>query len=67
MESMLLTPYDGAFLGPIAKILGWIMEVVYNFMYNTFGIESVGLSIIMLFQRGTRVFLANFPNSLMPA
>ena len=48
MESMLLTPYDGAFLGPIAKVLGWIMEVVYNFMYNTFGIENVGLSIIIL-------------------
>ena len=26
MESMLLTPYDGAFLGPIAKVLGWIMD-----------------------------------------
>ena len=48
MESMLLTPYDGAFLGPIAKVLGWIMEVVYNFMYNVFGIENVGLSIIIL-------------------
>ena len=48
MESMLLTPYDGAFLGPIAKVLGWIMEVVYNFMYSVFGIENVGLSIIIL-------------------
>ena len=48
MESILLTPYDGAFLGPIAKVLGWIMEVVYNFMYNVFGIENVGLSIIIL-------------------
>ena len=48
MESMLLTPYDGSFLGPIAKVLGWIMEVIYNFMYNVFGIENVGLSIILL-------------------
>ncbi len=48
MESMLLTPYDGAILGPIAKVLGWIMEVVYNFMYSVFGIENVGLSIVIL-------------------
>lgn len=48
MESMLLTPYDGSILGPIAKVLGWIMEVIYNFMYNVFGIENVGLSIILL-------------------
>ena len=48
MESMLLTPYDGAFLGPIAKVLGTIMEVIYNFMYNVFKIESVGLSIVLL-------------------
>ena len=48
MESMLLTPYDGAILGPIAKVLGWIMEVVYNFMLGVFGIENVGLSIVIL-------------------
>lgn len=48
MESILLTPYDGSILGPIAKVLGWIMEVIYNFMYNVFGIENVGLSIILL-------------------
>ena len=48
MTNILLTPYDGAILGPIAKILGWIMDVVYVFMYETFGIENVGLSIIIL-------------------
>ena len=42
MTNILLTPYDGAILGPIAKILGWIMDVVYVFMYETFGIENVG-------------------------
>lgn len=48
MTNILLTPYDGAILGPIAKLLGWIMDVIYVFMYNTFGIENAGWSIIIL-------------------
>ncbi len=48
MNSILLTPYDGAILGPIAKLLGWIMNGIYMFMYNVFGIENVGLSIVIL-------------------
>ena len=48
MTNILLTPYDGAILGPIAKLLGWIMDLIYVFMYNTLGIENVGWSIIIL-------------------
>jgi len=48
MTNILLTPYDGAILGPIAKFLGWIMDLIYMFIYNVFGIENVGLSIIIL-------------------
>jgi len=48
MTNILLTPYDGAILGPIAKLLGSIMDAIYMFMYNTFGIENVGLTIIIL-------------------
>ena len=47
MTNILLTPYDGAILGPIAKLLGIIMDAIYMFMHNVFGIESVGLSIIL--------------------
>ncbi|MBQ2902297.1 MAG: YidC/Oxa1 family membrane protein insertase [Agathobacter sp.] len=47
MMNILLTPYDGAILGPIAKLLGVIMDAIYMFMYNIFGIENVGLSIIL--------------------
>ena len=47
MTNILLTPYDGAILGPIAKILGVIMDAIYALMHNIFGIESVGLSIIL--------------------
>ncbi|MBQ6844059.1 MAG: YidC/Oxa1 family membrane protein insertase [Agathobacter sp.] len=47
MTNILLTPYDGAILGPVAKLLGFIMDAIYMFMYNVFGIENVGLSIII--------------------
>lgn len=48
MGNMLLTPYDGAILGPIAKLLGWVMDMIYSVTSNVFGIENVGLSIILL-------------------
>ena len=48
MGNMLLTPYDGAILGPIAKLLGWVMNGIYSVTSNLFGIENVGLSIILL-------------------
>ena len=48
MSSILLTPYDGAILGPIAKLLGWILNGIYMFMSNVLGIENVGVCIILL-------------------
>ena len=44
----MLTQYSGAILGPIAKILGWIMNWIYLFLQNVFGIENIGLTIIVL-------------------
>lgn len=46
MSEMLLTAYDGAILGPIAKLLGWLMNGVYMIMQQI-GLENVGLSIII--------------------
>lgn len=46
MTSIILTAYNGKILGPIAKILGWILNALYNFL-AVFGIENVGLSIIL--------------------
>ena len=43
---MLLTAYDGAILGPIAKLLGWMMNGIYYLM-DMIGIGNVGLSIII--------------------
>lgn len=48
MPLITLTAYDGAILGPIAKFLGWIMNGIYTAMYSLFGIENVGLSILLL-------------------
>ena len=48
MSAIELTAYSGAILGPIAKFLGWIMNGIYNIMYQLFGIESVTLSIIII-------------------
>ena len=47
MANILLTPYDGAILGPVAKLLGWLMDKIYMFMSDVLGFESVGLSIII--------------------
>ena len=46
MSDMLLTAYNGAILGPIAKLLGWIMNGMYILMEKV-GITNVGLSIIL--------------------
>lgn len=46
MTDILLTAYDGAILGPIAKVLGWIMNGIYTAM-GAIGIHNVGLSIIL--------------------
>lgn len=43
MFSMFLTQYDGSFLGPIAKVLGWILNAIYNIL----GIENVAVNIII--------------------
>lgn len=46
MADMLLTAYNGAFLGPIAKLLGLVMNGIY-FLMEQIGIQNIGLSIII--------------------
>jgi len=46
LSAFVLTQYDGAILGPIAKILGVIMNAIYNFL-EVVGIPNVGLAIIL--------------------
>ena len=42
----MLTQYNGAILGPIAKILGLLMNLIFNFL-DVIGIPNIGLSIII--------------------
>ena len=46
MVEIFLTKYDGAILGPIAKLLGVVLNWLYEFL-NLFGIQNAGLSIIL--------------------
>jgi len=46
LTGIVLTQYDGFILGPIAKILGYLMEGIFNVL-NLIGIPNVGLSIII--------------------
>lgn len=45
MISVVLTQ-SGGILGPIASALGWILDVIFEFLSN-FGIENAGLCIII--------------------
>ena len=46
LTEMYLTAYNGAFLGPIAKGLGWIMDKIYAIL-STMHIDSVPLAIVI--------------------
>lgn len=43
---ILLTQYEGSILGPIAKLLGYLMEWIFNGLY-AIGIPNIGLAIIL--------------------
>lgn len=47
MSDIILTAYDGAILGPIAKLLGFIMNAIYSFMVNVLGIGNISVTIII--------------------
>jgi len=46
LNSILLTQYDGAILGPIARVLGWIMNGIF-WLLDKIGIPNIGLAIIL--------------------
>ncbi len=47
MTEIILTQYSGSILGPIAKIIGYIMNGLYMFLNNVFGIQNIALCIIL--------------------
>lgn len=46
MTTIVLTQYGGSILGPIAKLLGVIMDFIFN-VCSSIGIENIGLCIIL--------------------
>ena len=47
MLSLLATQNSGKILGPIAKLLGLIIDAIFNTMDQLFGVQNIGLSIIL--------------------
>ena len=47
MLGLLATQHTGAILGPVAKLLGWVMNAIFNMMDSLFGIQNIGLCIIL--------------------
>lgn len=44
--SVFLTTYQGAILGPIARLLGYILQGIYSVL-STVGIENTGICMIL--------------------
>jgi YidC/Oxa1 family membrane protein insertase len=61
VTEIVLTQYSGKILGPIARFFGWIMNGIYMFFSNTFGVESIAVSIIILTML---IYLCMFPLTL---
>lgn len=47
MAGIFLTQNSTFIIGDVAKILGWIMSVLFDFLNNVFGIQNIGISIIL--------------------
>lgn len=47
MTEIILTQYSGKILGPIAKLIGYIMNGLYMFLHHVFGIQNIALCIIL--------------------
>lgn len=47
MAGILLTQNNTFIIGDVARILGWIMSVLFNFMDSVFGVQNIGICIIL--------------------
>ncbi len=47
MENILLTQSKTFIIGPVAQLLGWIMNGIFEVVHLLFGIENIGLCIII--------------------
>ena len=61
MTGILLTQVDTPIIGQCALLLGKVMDFIYNFLSNTLGIQSLGISIIIL---TIVIYMCMFPLTL---
>ncbi len=47
MTGVLLTKSTTFIIGPVATVLGWLMDAIFNFLSSAFDIQNIGLSIII--------------------
>jgi len=47
LTQIILTQYSGKIIGPIAKLIGYIMNYLYMFLDKVFGIQNIGICIIL--------------------
>ena len=47
MADLIITAYNGSIMGPIAKLLGWVMDKIYVFLSNVLGIENIAFAIVI--------------------
>ena len=47
MTEMILTQYTGMFIGPVAKLIGYIMNAIFYVMDSVFHFQNIGLCIII--------------------
>lgn len=47
MTQIILTQYSGKIIGPIARLIGYIMNYLYMFLDKVFGIQNLGICIIL--------------------
>lgn len=47
MTQIILTQYSGKIIGPIARLIGYIMNYLYLFLDKIFGIQNLGICIIL--------------------
>ena len=58
MTEIILTQYPGKFIGPVAKLIGYIMDALYTFLDSAFGIQNIALCIIIF---TVIIYLLMFP------
>lgn len=46
-ELVILTQYPGKIVGPIARLIGYIMNSLYMFLNDVFGIQNIAVCIIL--------------------